>query len=357
MRVPLQHWFKTLSRRWASFLEQSIPLREMRDERIASALPSFSFFALLLSATVIATLGLISNSSAVVIGAMIVAPLMNPILSAAFAMTAGDRHLMRRSLTTLLLGVGLTIGAAFVMTLLLPVTIVGSEVMARTSPNLIDLMIAVAAGFAGAFSITRYRIGSSIAGVAIAVALVPPLCVTGIGLGLGQEIGVTIGVTAVKELGSRVAGGSFLLFLANLVGITVAACVVFLAQGYGSLRRAWGYVVAWLLLAALLLGPLSYALNEFLLTKKVDGMLDRLAATEPQRWERIRVRDLDVQIDGSKAVVDVILEAPQGLVDTTVMEATRQKMLASLRPHGIRELEARIRVVPIQVFVLGGGKP
>ena len=63
MRVPLQHWFEHLSGRWASFLEQSIPLREMRDERIASALPSFSFFALLLSATVIATLGLISNLS------------------------------------------------------------------------------------------------------------------------------------------------------------------------------------------------------------------------------------------------------------------------------------------------------
>ncbi len=354
MVAPVQRWFEQLSGRWATFLERAIPLKEIRHDRISSALPSFSFFALLLSATVIATLGLISNSSAVVIGAMIVAPLMNPILSASFGMTTGDSHLLRRSLTTLLFGVVLTVGAAWVMTVLLPVNVVGSEILARTSPNLIDLVVATAAGFAGALSITRHRIASSIAGVAIAVALVPPLCVTGIGLGLGQNIGVTIGITSVEEVGSHVAGGAFLLFLANMVGIVVAASVVFLAQGYGSLRRAWPHVVLWLVLAFVLLGPLSSALEEFLLTKRVDVLLDRLAVSEPERWKQVIVRHLDVQAEGEKAVLELILEVPRGAIDAATLEATRRRLLTALEPYGIRALEARIRVVPVELIILEG---
>ena len=87
--------------------------------------------------------------------------------------------------------------------------------------------IAIAAGAAGSFSLTRKSIATSIAGVAIAVALVPPLCVVGIGLGIGEVLITEIGQAIFTDI--SVAEGAFLLFLANLAGITFTACVVFLS--------------------------------------------------------------------------------------------------------------------------------
>ena len=99
--------------------------------------------------------------------------------------------------------------------------IVGTEVLTRISPNLLDLGIAIVAGAAGSFSLTRKSIASSIAGVAIAVALVPPLCVTGIGMGIGKDIAGDISQVVVSNV--NVSGGAFLLFLVNLAGITFTA--------------------------------------------------------------------------------------------------------------------------------------
>ncbi len=112
-----------------------------------------------------------------------------------------------------------------------PATILSQEIIARTTPNIVDLGIALAAGAAGAFSLTRPKIANSIAGVAIAVALVPPLCVAGIGLGLHDDIGVSVESMVPMGIGSQVTTGALLLFCANLIGITVAASLVFCGSG------------------------------------------------------------------------------------------------------------------------------
>lgn len=221
-------------------LEGPISLDKLRLDRVSSSLPSFSFFLLLLTSTMIATLGLIANSTAVVIGAMIVAPLMNPILSLSFGTVSADWELIRHSL------------------------------------------IAIAAGIAGAFSLTRKSVASSIAGVAIAVALVPPLCVTGIGMALGSDVGSSVGAAATGGLGGKAAAGSFLLFLANLIGIDLAASMTFLSQNYGSLRRSWYWIALAFLSTCLISGPLSGALREFLMTKWVDIEISRIGSRQPQ---------------------------------------------------------------------------
>ena len=163
------------------------------EARIASSKPSLGFFILLISSAVIATLGLISNSTAVVIGAMIVAPLMDPILSLAFGLAVSDGRLIRRSAVTVGFGVLAVVGTASLISWGLGVSYVQSQITGRTSPNLIDLGIAIAAAVAGSFSMTRKQLSNSIAGVAIAVALVPPLCVSGIGLTLGSEMVAVFG--------------------------------------------------------------------------------------------------------------------------------------------------------------------
>lgn len=258
---------KTIELLWEIHFAQSVPAEELAKSRTAGSIPSFGFFFLLTLASITVTLGLITNSSAVIIGAMIVAPLMNPILSLSFATATGNWAFFFRSGLTTVLGSFLAIGVSSLVTVLSPWDVAGSELLSRTLPTMLDLGIAIAAGAAGAFSLTRMSIASSIAGVAIAVALVPPLCVVGIGLAGGSTMTGVFGNFYVTNL--DVAGGASLLFLANLIGITIAACLVFVLQSYGSLRRALKTLALGLFVAFMLSRPLGTSLHEF----AVDNMV------------------------------------------------------------------------------------
>ena len=115
-------------------LETKVPRIELYEKRIASSKPSLGFFVLLVCSAVIATLGLISNSTAVVIGAMIVAPLMDPILSLAFGLAVSDGKLIRRSAVTVMFDVAAVVGTASLLSLMLGISNVQSEIIGRTSP-------------------------------------------------------------------------------------------------------------------------------------------------------------------------------------------------------------------------------
>ena len=158
----------------------------LKDRRDA-AQPNLEFFVLLIISTVIATVGLIENSAATVIGAMIIAPLMDPIVSLAFGLSTHNIKLIRQSLILITLGASIVVFTSGLIYQLLDIDFIDSQILSRTSPNLIDLSVAIAAGIVGAFAQSRSRLASSMAGVAIAVALVPPLCVTGIGIKLSAQ--------------------------------------------------------------------------------------------------------------------------------------------------------------------------
>lgn len=171
----------------------------------------------------IATLGLVLNSSAVIIGAMLISPLMGPILSAGLALASGDLILAVRSSTNLLLSTLAAIGFAVILVAALPFKNETAEIAARTSPNTLDLVIALFSGAIGSIATCREVKGvvTSIPGVAIAVALMPPLCVVGYGVG--------VAVSLNPSAGFGIAGGGGLLFLTNLVAITFTAMLVFVA--------------------------------------------------------------------------------------------------------------------------------
>ena len=171
----------------------------------------------------IATLGLVLNSPAVIIGAMLISPLMGPILAAGLALASGDMALGLRSLAKLFLSSVLAIGFAVLLVAILPFREMTDEITARTQPNTLDLVIALFSGAVGSIAVCRdvKGVATSIPGVAIAVALMPPLCVAGYGLGLILTFDV--------QTGWRVASGGGLLFLTNLVAITFTAMIVFLA--------------------------------------------------------------------------------------------------------------------------------
>ena len=170
----------------------------------------------------IATLGLVLNSPAVIIGAMLISPLMNPILAAGLALASGDLVLGVRAATNLLVSCLVAILFAVVLVVLLPFREMTDEIAARTQPNILDLLIALFSGAVGSVAICRKVEGvvTSIPGVAIAVALMPPLGVIGYGIGISLMLD--------WSTGWRITNGGGLLFLTNLVAITLTAMLVFL---------------------------------------------------------------------------------------------------------------------------------
>ena len=188
----------------------------LKDQLTKHSGTDFDYFILLALATVIATFGLITNNTAVVIGAMILSPLMMKILTVSFAVIKDDYDLFFKALEVIIKGVGIAIIVSMVFGLFSPYQQANNEILSRTSPTLFDLGIALAAGAAAAYSTVRKEMSSSMAGVAISVAILPPLAVIGIGLSLHRP---------------EIAFGSFLLFLTNIVAINFAAIVVFLIMG------------------------------------------------------------------------------------------------------------------------------
>ena len=170
----------------------------------------------------IATLGLVLNSPAVIIGAMLISPLMGPILAGGLALASGDVILGLRSALNLALSCLLAVGFAFLLVVVLPFKEITNEIAVRTHPNTLDLAVAFFSGAIGSIAICKEVKGvvTSIPGVAIAVALMPPLGVVG--------YGVAVAFSLDLDEGMQVAMGGGLLFLTNLVAITFTAMIVFL---------------------------------------------------------------------------------------------------------------------------------
>ncbi|MGB5712708.1 MAG: DUF389 domain-containing protein [Waterburya sp.] len=351
LQIPLfrRIWvlWKALTASWRIYLEKPLSVKELTDSREAASIPSFGFFFLLISATVIATFGLLLDSTAVIIGAMIIAPLMNPILSISFATVTGNRKLHQRSVITVILGCFCSILVSYLITTLVGLEVADSEILGRTSPNLLDLGIAIAAGAAGSFSLTRKSIASSIAGVAIAVALVPPLCVVGIGIGMGDELTVQVGHIVVNSI--DVSSGAFLLFMANLGGITIAASIVFLSQSYGSLRKALNLTLIWVLMVALLCAPLNNALKKFLIKSRIQADIKIIRSEHLEISQKSQIRYINVQVKGTKVYIQVMTFAPKSLITDEYIETMRKRLFDSLSKMGIQSIEVVIQIVPIEI--------
>ncbi len=357
---PFGSFLNNLSGEWQINLESRIPRKELYQARIASSKPSLGFFVLLLCAAVIATLGLIANSTAVVIGAMIVAPLMDPILSLAFALSISNNKLAKRSLLTVVIGVLAVVATSALLASLLDVSEVNREMTSRTAPNLIDLGVAVAAAVAGSFSMTRERLSNSLAGVAIAVALVPPLCVCGIGLSMGNEVVAVFGRGTVAGITNQISEGSFLLFLANLIGITVASLFVFLVQRYGSVLQCWRNLVLWLGLLGLLCIPLSSSLHDFSIKQDIESKFDafkagqvrqlKLTRENPYLWQRVRLLFSNVRVNNNNATVDLVFSAPKGVLTEDIANNLSAAFVKRGKEEfSLDDIKITISVIPNQI--------
>lgn len=214
IRTSLRQWVQPLSKERRE---------EVLEQLSRSSSPNYDFYLLVVLSTSIATFGLITNSTAVVIGAMLVAPLMSPILGISLATVAGEERFFERALVAfiwgVLLAVALSTGISWVSHAL-PFGVLDnlpSEVITRTRPTPFDLGIALAGGAAAAYAIAQPQISAALPGVAIATALMPPLCTVGIGIAVGRY---------------DAALGALLLFATNMVAISFAGIIVFAALGF-----------------------------------------------------------------------------------------------------------------------------
>jgi len=209
--------------------------------------PRFAFMTLMSAG--IAVLGLLLSSPAVVIGAMLLSPLMSPIIGLGFSLALFDYREMRKSLATMAAGTAAAVLFTCLIVLMSPLQAPTEEIIARTRPNLFDLGVAMFAALAGAFAIIRGR-GETIVGVAIATALMPPLAVVGYGL-------------ATWNL--PVLGGSFALFFTNFVTIALSATIMARFYGFGytlSSQQSWAQTWMLLLVFVAMAVPLGISLKQ-----------------------------------------------------------------------------------------------
>lgn len=232
------------------------------------------FFVLLILAAAIATYGLLGDSVAVIIGAMIIAPLMLPIMGLAYSISAADRAAMKSSLLLSLGGIIAAIGVGFLLTFPLNGTfnvLHIDQVMIRTSPRLLDLLAALVTGFAGAFAMSRSDISDTLPGVAIAISLVPPLANVGI---------------LLATFNYSLALGSLLLFTTNYLAILITGVILFgimgfsrvkiLEQSFGAKRTGLGVTVVMLLL---IMVPLGYNGYNISINSQISDTVDNAANT------------------------------------------------------------------------------
>ncbi|GAB2615169.1 TIGR00341 family protein [Belliella aquatica] len=268
---------------------------------------SSSYLVLMALSTIIATFGLFGDSSPVIIGAMILAPLMSPIISLAMGVLRQDNKLISESFKTI--GFGLAIGYLFavLITWFTPLNTMNSEILARIRPNLLDLGVAAASGVAGAYAHSKKEVAKTLAGVAIAVALVPPLAVSGVGLGWGDW---------------SVFWGALLLLGTNLAGMVLAAALTFLFLGFSPFKLAKKGLTISLFFVILISAPLAFGFSKMVKENKI---IQNLSGKEISSGV---LRDVKViKVVPLKLSITIVSESPLDLEELNLIKKEIEEVL------------------------------
>ncbi|HHD56330.1 MAG TPA: TIGR00341 family protein [Desulfobulbaceae bacterium] len=254
-----------------------------------------TYLVLMVLSTMLAAVGLYMSSSAVVIGAMLLALLMAPIVALAMGLLRKEAKLAVTSIQTIVVGIFIALSAAGLISLLFPHKPITTEMQARLNPSLLDLAVAIVAGIAGAYTKSHREILQSLAGVSIAVALVPPLAVAGIGLGMGDF---------------HFFSQAFLLFSTNLIGITLAAAFTFRVLGYSSaVRNKPGIALVALVLLAITI-PLYLSYRNIVATTVLENSWKHERFLINNKYLIVQRADLMQQKGQDLLIVRVLIREP-----------------------------------------------
>lgn len=255
------------------------------------------YFSMMVFSCLIALMGLLLNSPAVIIGAMLISPLMGPILACGLGLTTADWLLGKKALRNLALSISEVVVIAIIATHLSPLRAPTPEIMARTNPNLMDLLIAFFSGLAGTVALaSRKTIFTILPGVAIATAVMPPLAIVGYGVATHQW---------------AISGGAFMLFFTNLTAIVLSASLVFLVAGLRPQSERLGHshelLIRWRIAIAAgvlvvisipLMRTLLHAAEQSHITSAIKSTLTAHVGSEDRRLSNVSVE----LVNGTAAV-------------------------------------------------------
>ncbi len=352
--IPLAY---LLERRLIRLLRAVVP-QLSREERVelvgkiqSSSSFNFDFVTLVCLSTLIAGLGLIRNSAAVVIGAMLVAPLMTPLVGCGLALVHGNLILIRNAARSVLLGFTLSFGIGFLLGALIPGVVETEELLGRGQPDVLDLLVAAASGLAAAYATARPALSGALPGLAIAAALVPPIATSGIAGAMGEW---------------RLAFGALLLFLANIVAIVLGASVSLYAVGLrgdrpSDRRKLWirPTIVALLVFAFVIAIGLSHSMYSALpaarVTSELRTEIEEILHEEELQWgsrpPQTRPRREAEETSNSVAtVLEVWVEA----ASTPRQEISERIATVATKSLGI---PTRVRLITEIVVVSDEGSP
>mgnify|MGYP000241371555 CR=1 FL=1 len=303
------------------------------------------FWLLLILASAIATAGIVADSTATVIGAMIVAPLMRPIQGTMLATVLGDRRQLARSIGLMVLGALAAAVVGFLIGLVLVQDITAEtngQIAARVSPGVIDLFAALATGAVGSIALVRSDISDTLPGVAIAISLVPPLCAAGLALESGEP---------------GQALGALLLFVTNVAAILATGALIMATYGYSRLRllevedqeaERRRRVRAYLTMAALVLlvsGPLAYssakAIEDRSRVKTITEYVEQV--TEDTQWGIVQITSRE------QDYIHVLLKGTPPLPDM-------EQAFARMEEAGIDAEKVIVEFVPSYTFDVDGAR-
>jgi uncharacterized hydrophobic protein (TIGR00271 family) len=324
--------WSVLWRWWRTSLPGATIQNDVREKVYDQATLSVSFIVMNILATIVASYGLLANSTAVVIGAMVIAILLGPIMGMALGLLESYPRLLWRAILTEIVGVAVVMGVSMLIGSLYRDIPAGNELLSRTSPNTFDLVIALAGGAAGAYATVSPRLAVGLVGVAVATALVPPLC--------------TCGILLVRGDVSQ-AGGALLLFLTNIVAIQCSSSAVFLLTGYARVLQPcirWramvlrhGPSVILLLILIVVLGAsLKQDLDRTLYETKIREQLTRALQANPIDY----LTDVRFDYEGKITVVTAVLRTPTAFTPAQVVA-----LEAHLSPPASGTLELHVRAV------------
>jgi len=240
--ASIRHW-------WLTEVTGAVDQVQVIADRREECLLSERYLFMIAMSAGIAVVGLLQSSTAVVIGAMLLSPLMGPIMGLGFALAIGDYHWLKQSARSLAYGSGIAILLCALIVYVSPIKTITPEIAARTEPTLFDLMVALFSGMAGAYAMIRGRAGT-IVGVAIATALMPPLATIGFG---------------VATVNGTVFSGALLLFVTNLITIALTAWAMARLYGFRtrlSERQTQAQNLAVVLVFVMLAIPLGFSLQQ-----------------------------------------------------------------------------------------------
>ncbi len=296
----------------------------LREEAQASS----TFMTLILLSTLLATVGLYLNSSSVIIGAMLLAPLMQPIVSFSMGVLRRSQNILMTSFKTIMIGVAIALISSAIFALILPFESLTNEMAGRLKPSILDLIVALISGTAAAYAKNNEKIVGSLVGVSIAVALVPPIAVAGIGIGW---------------MNWEMFSHAFLLFLTNFAGIVFAAATLFMIQGFSPIKEAKRGIMFTLIAALLISIPLYASFNTMRHDARIKTALNGEHFTIIEgSIESIMIEEVHIYHDRNQNIIKCDLIVPK-LLDASALFTLKSAIAKKLGEPIILEATQRIK--------------